>query len=87
MDGSSMLLLVTVWAYGLATFASAARGSVEPRALDECARCFAENARLTSRIQELAVRVGKLETELATQFGDGHGAREGSLLHLIVAFA
>jgi hypothetical protein len=74
-----------VWAYGLATFACGSR--LVPGALDECARCFAENARLTSRLQELAVRVGQLEAELATQFGERHGAREGSLLHLIVAFA
>ena len=77
MGGS--MLLVAVWAYYLAAFASAARSSVELGAPDECARCLAENARLTSRIDELAVRAGQLEAELAAQRGDGQGAREGSV--------
>jgi hypothetical protein len=80
------VLLVAVMACGLAAFASAARSSVEPGA-DECARCFAENERLTSELEQLAVRVGQLEAELATQFGKGRGAREGSLLRLNGAFA
>ena len=80
------VLLVAMWAYGMAEFASAARSSFEPGA-DECAHCFAENARLTSEIEQLTVRVGQLEAELATQFGDGQGAREGSLLRLNGAFA
>ena len=81
------VLLVAIWASGMAAFADAAQSSVEPGA-DECARCFAENERLTSELEQLAVRVGQLEAELATQFGNnGQGAREGSLLRLNGAFA
>ena len=85
-DAAWAMLLVAVMACGLAAFASAARSSVEPGA-DECARCFAKNERLTSELEQLAVRVGQLEAELAAQFGNGQGAREGSLLRLNGAFA
>ena len=71
-------LLVVAWACGLHAFASATGSSVEPLAApDECARCFAENERLTGRIEQLVVRVGQLEAELAAQRGDGQG---GALL-------
>ena len=80
MGGS--VLLVAVWAYYLAAFASAARSFVGLGAPDDCAQCFAENARLTSRIEELMVRASQLEAELATYRGDGRGAREGGLLAL-----
>ena len=78
---SSSGLLVVAWAYGL-VFARAAGSSGEPLGtLGECARCFAENARLTGRIEQLLVRVGQLEAELATTLrADGQGAntaREG----------
>ena len=78
---SSSGLLVVAWAYGL-VFARAAGSSGEPvGTLGECARCFAENARLTGRIEQLLVRVGQLEAELATTLrADGQGAssaREG----------
>ena len=77
---SSSGLLVVAWAYGL-VFARAAGSSGEPLGtLGECARCFAENARLTGRIEQLVVRVGQLEVELATLRADGQGAnsaREG----------
>jgi hypothetical protein len=67
-------LLVVAWACGLLAFASATGSSVEPlEAPDECARCFAENERLTGRIEQLVVRVGQLEAELAVQRGDGQG--------------
>jgi hypothetical protein len=79
---SSSGLLVVAWAYGL-VFARAAGSSGEPLGtLGECARCFAENARLTGRIEQLLVRVGQLEVELATLRADGQGAnsaREGGL--------
>jgi hypothetical protein len=72
--GSSGLLLMA-WACGLAAV-GATGSSVEPLgAPDECARCFAENERFTSRIEQLLMRVGQLEAELAR--GDGQGAREG----------
>ena len=77
---TSSELLVVAWAYGL-VFARAAGSSGEPLGtLGECARCFAENARLTGRIEQLLVRVGQLEVELATLRADGQGAssaREG----------
>ncbi len=78
---SSSGLLVVAWAYGL-VFAGAAGSSGEPLGtLGECARCFAENARLTGRIEQLVARVGQLEAELATALrADGQGAssaREG----------
>ncbi len=67
-------LLVLAWACGLHAVASAARSSVERIAApDECARCFAENEWLTGRIEQLVVRVGQLEAELAAQRGDGQG--------------
>ena len=73
--GSSGLLLMA-WACGLATVVDATGSSVEPLgAPDECARCFAENERLASRMEQLLMRVGQLEAELAR--GDGQGAREG----------
>jgi hypothetical protein len=34
---------------------------------DECIRCFAENRRLTDRIELLRMRVGQLEAELGTK--------------------
>ena len=72
--GSSGLLLMA-WACGLAAV-GATGSSVEPLgAPDECARCFAENERFTSRIEQLLMRVDQLEAELAR--GDGQGAREG----------
>ena len=78
---SSGFLFVASLAYGL-VFARAAGSSGEPLGtLGECARCFAENARLTGRIEQLVVRVGQLEAELATTRADGQGAssaREGA---------
>ena len=78
-------LLVVAWAYGLAVcaYATGSSGrSVEPLwAPDECANCFAEKEGLVRRIEQLLVRVGQLEAELATQRGDaadGQGEREGS---------
>ena len=76
------------WAYGL-VFARAAGSSGEPLGtLGECTRCFAENARLTGRIEQLVVRVGELEAELATTRADGQGAStarglalNGALVH------
>jgi hypothetical protein len=66
-------------ASNLLAFASATGNSVEPLgAADECARCFAENERLTGRIEQLVVRVGQLEVELAAQRGDGQG---GAFFH------
>ncbi len=74
-------LLVMAWAYGLAAFVHATGSSAESlRAPDECARCFAENERLTSRIEQLLVRVGQLEAELAAHDGQArHGALEEEL--------
>ena len=67
-------LLVVVWAYGVLAFASATGSSVEHLgAPDECASCFAENERLTTRLEQLLMRVGQLEAELAR--GDRQGAR------------
>ena len=61
--GSSGLIMVA--SCGLAFFGCAA---VEPRGMpDECARCFAENRRLAGRLEQLLVRVGQLEAELATK--------------------
>ena len=64
------------WACGLAAVVGATGSSVEHlRAPNLCASCFAENERLTSRLEQLLMRVGQLEAELAR--GDGQGAREG----------
>jgi hypothetical protein len=72
-------LLVVVWACDVLAFAAATGSSVEPLgAPDECARCFAENERLTGRIEQLVVRVGQLEAELAAQRGDWQG---GAFFH------
>ena len=69
MNSSGLLLMA--WAVGLAAVVGATGSSVEP----ECSRCFAENERLTSRIEQLQMRVGQLEAELT--HGQGQGAREG----------
>ena len=67
-------LLVVALASNFLAFASATGSSVEPlAAADECARCFAENERLTGRIEQLVARVGQLEAELAAQHEDGQG--------------
>ena len=73
---SSSGLLLMAWAGGLAAVVGATGSSVEPLgAPDACSRCFAENERLKSRIEQLLVRVGQLEAELTR--GQGQGAREG----------
>jgi hypothetical protein len=67
-------LLVVALASNFLAFASATGSSVEPlEAADEFARCFAENESLKGRIEQLVVRVGQLEAELAVQRGDGQG--------------
>jgi hypothetical protein len=72
----SLELLLMAWASGLAAIVGATGSSVEHLgAPDECASCFAENERLTSRLEQLLMRVGQLEAELAR--GDGQGAWEG----------
>ena len=64
------------WSCGLAAVVGASGSSVELLgAPHECARCFTENERLTSRNEQLLMRVDQLEAELAR--GDGQGAREG----------
>ena len=68
---SSSGLLLMALAGGLAAVVGATGSSVEP----ECSRCFAENERLNSRIEQLQMRVGQLEAELT--HGQGQGAREG----------
>jgi hypothetical protein len=79
-------LLFVVWACGLHAFASATGSSVKPLAApDECARCFAENEWLTGRIEQLLVRVGQLEAELATQRGEGQGGSFFHTLHMILS--
>ena len=72
-------LVVVAWACGVLAFASATRSSVEHLGTpDECARCFAENEWLTGRIEQLVVRIGHLEAELAAQREDGQG---GAFFH------
>jgi hypothetical protein len=72
-------LLIVVWACGVLAFACATGTSVEPLgAPDECARCLAVNEWLTGRVEQLLVRVGQLEAELAAQRGDRQG---GALFH------
>ena len=54
------------WSCGLAAVVGASGSSVELLgAPHECARCFTENERLTSRIEQLLKRVDQLEAELA----------------------
>jgi hypothetical protein len=79
-------LLVVALASNFLAFASATGSSVERLwAADECARCFAENELLTGRIEQLVVRVGQLEAELAMQRGDGRGGALFPTLNVILA--
>jgi hypothetical protein len=74
-------LLVVAWTCGVLPVACATGSSVEPlEAPDECARCFAENELPTARIEQLVVRVGQLEAELAAQRGFGQG---GAFFHTL----
>ena len=77
----SRLLIAACGLVFFACVAGAAGTSVKPLQPDDCVQCFSENRRLAGRIEQLLVRVGQLEAELATQRGDaadGQGEREGS---------
>jgi hypothetical protein len=68
--GGSGRLLVVVWV-SAHILACAARSHVA--APEECVQCFTENRRLADRIEQLLVRVGQLEAELAGARADGRG--------------
>jgi hypothetical protein len=70
--GGSGRLLVVVWV-NAHILACAARSHVA--APEECVQCFTENRRLADRIEQLLVRVGQLEAELAGARADGRGTR------------
>jgi hypothetical protein len=72
-------LLVVAFVNCLAVFACGS--SIQPP--DECARCFAENRRLTGRIDQLLVRVGQLEAELSTHHAAGRGECAASALTMM----